>query len=68
MLIQDDNRPPSQWLLGRIVKLNMSKDGLVRSVDIETATTKLTRAVQRICVLPIEPIEKRNKNSQEKEQ
>lgn len=66
VLIKDDNLPPSGWQLGKVIELLPSKDGLIRSVVIETAsknqtsgvykrkTTKLTRAVQKICILPTE--------------
>lgn len=66
VLVQDNNVPPSHWLIGKIVELLPSKDGLIRSVVVETAskkhsggkyvkkTSKLTRAVQKICILPTE--------------
>lgn len=66
MLVQDNNLPPSHWQIGKIVELLPSKDGLIRSVVIETAskkhtgekyakkTSKLTRAVQKNCILPTE--------------
>lgn len=66
VLVKDDNLPPSCWQIGKIIELLPSKDNLVRSVVIETAskknssgeykkkTTKLTRAVQKICILPTE--------------
>lgn len=57
VVIKDDNRPPAQWLLGRIIELILSRDGLVRSVVIQTAKSKLTRAVQSICILPVAPSE-----------
>lgn len=65
-VIVDDNLPPSLWLIGRIVELQTSADGLVRTVVLEVAskkhsgsnyvkkTTKLTRPVQKICILPTE--------------
>lgn len=53
VVIKDDNRPPSQWLLGKIQELILSNDGLVRAVVIKTAKSTLTRAVQGICLLPL---------------
>lgn len=65
-LVMDENLPPSQWLIGRIIEIVLSKDGLVRTVVLEVAsknnkaakyikkTTKLTRPVQKICILPTE--------------
>lgn len=52
--IYDENLPPAQWLLGRIVKLIPSADQLIRAVEIQTAKTKLVRPVQKICLLPTE--------------
>lgn len=66
VLVNDNNLPPSQWLIGKIVQILPSHDNLVRSVVIEVAskkhtsgkyvkkTSKLTRAVQKICILPTE--------------
>lgn len=66
VLVIDNNLPPSRWLIGRIIELLPSKDKLIRSVIIEVAsknngsekykkkTTKLTRAIQKICILPTE--------------
>lgn len=66
VLINDNNLPVTQWLIGRILEILPSKDELVRSVIVEVAnkndgsanytkkTSKLTRAVQKLCVLPTE--------------
>lgn len=59
VVIKDENLPPARWLLGRIVELIKSKDKLIRSVVIQTAKTKLTRAVQKVCILPLVPNEER---------
>lgn len=55
VIIKDENLSPARWLLGRIIKLIPSKDGLVRSVVVKTTKNVLTRAVQKLCLLPIEP-------------
>lgn len=55
VIIKDENLPPSRWLMGRIIELIKSKDGLVRSVVVQTPKTKLKRAVQKICILPVVP-------------
>lgn len=54
VLIKDDNLPPAKWLMGRIVKLIMSKDGLVRAVEIRAKNKTYERAVQYIVILPVE--------------
>lgn len=54
--IHEENLPPAQWVLGRIVKLISSADGLIRSVEIKTPKSSAIRPVQKICVLPTEQI------------
>lgn len=66
VLIVDNNSPPSHWQIARVSEAKPSKDGLVRTVVLEVPTKtkvgaeyhkktiKLTRAVQKICVLPTE--------------
>lgn len=54
VVLKSENFPPSSWALGRICELLPSKDGLVRTVIVETATTRLKRPVQKICILPVE--------------
>jgi hypothetical protein len=51
-LLKDDNTPPLQWKLGRIVKLYPGKDGIVRVVDLKTMTGIFKRSVHNICILP----------------
>lgn len=55
VLLKSENYPPASWALGRIKELLPSKDGLVRSVIVQTQTNQLKRAVQKLCILPIEP-------------
>lgn len=57
VVIKDENLPPARWLMGRIIELIQSKDGLIRSVVVQTPKSKLTRAVQKICILPVVPSE-----------
>lgn len=55
VIIHDDNSPPAHWLMGRIVQLIESKDGLIRNVIVQTMKSRLTRPIQKICILPTEP-------------
>jgi hypothetical protein len=48
VLINEDNLPPQQWLLGRIIQL------LTRVVSIKTTSGILKRAVNRISILPMD--------------
>lgn len=54
VLIKSENFPPAQWALGRIRELIVSRDGLVRSVVVQTETGQLKRPVQKICVVPLD--------------
>ena len=54
VLIKEENIPPLNWKLGRLIKLHQGSDGLVRVVSIKTQTGIIDRAITRICVLPIE--------------
>lgn len=54
-LIREDNLPPLQWSLGRIMEIHNSTDNIPRSVTLRTANGHyIKRAVNRICILPIE--------------
>lgn len=55
VVLPDGNLPASQWLMGRIIELIPSKDGLIRSVKIQTHKSIYTRPIQKISILPIEP-------------
>ncbi|CAB3236889.1 unnamed protein product [Arctia plantaginis] len=55
VLIKEDNLPPLQWRLGRIIRTIPGKDGVVRVVDLDTATGHLRRPVFKIARLPLDP-------------
>lgn len=54
VLLVDDNLPPLYWKLGRVDEIHPGKDGLVRVATVRTPTGLTKRAVQRLCVLPLE--------------
>lgn len=54
VIIQDDNKKSLDWPLGRIIKINFSKDNVARSAIIRTANGITERVVQRLCVLPVD--------------
>lgn len=54
VLISEDNMPPTNWMLGRVVETHSGEDGLVRVVTLRTKTGTLKRSIQRICPLPLE--------------
>lgn len=55
VLIKEDNLPPLQWRMGRILSVFPGKDGISRVADIRTKTGITRRAVSKICPLPVEP-------------
>lgn len=56
VVLKDENIPPHQWCIGRIVATHPGADGIVRVVTIKTPTSEFRRAVTKICLLPsVEP-------------
>ena len=47
VLLTDGNFPRGQWPLARVVSVFKGEDGLVRSVDVKTSSTVVTRARRR---------------------
>lgn len=58
VLVREDNLPPTQWLLGKIVDLRPGLDGVVRVVSIKTKNGIFQRPTVKICILPIQDNEK----------
>lgn len=52
VLIKEDNLPPLNWLLGRIIETPTGPDGKVRVVKVRTKNGILTRSITKICPLP----------------
>lgn len=52
VLLKEENIPPSQWRLARIMELHPGADGLIRVVTIKTPTGVLKRPITKICPLP----------------
>ena len=52
VLVLDEKTPRGSWPLGRVVEVHTnSKDGLVRSAKIRTATTVLVRPITKLVLL-----------------
>jgi hypothetical protein len=51
VIIVDDNMPRCTWPLGRVVKTFPGHDGLVRSVEVATQQSVLTRPIHKLCLL-----------------
>lgn len=59
VVLREDNLPPLCWPLARIISLHPGSDGIVRVVTVKTATGVYKRAVNRICPLPTEDVNRR---------
>ncbi|KMQ86573.1 hypothetical protein RF55_14409 [Lasius niger] len=47
-LLRDENTPPLQWRLGRIIAVHPGRDGLIRVIDVKTASGILQRSLQKL--------------------
>ncbi|XP_017485290.1 PREDICTED: uncharacterized protein LOC108373859 [Rhagoletis zephyria] len=52
VVIREDNLPPTEWRLGRVVNLHPGTDGRVRVVDILTEKGQVTRPLVKLLLLP----------------
>ncbi|XP_050494476.1 uncharacterized protein LOC126875568 [Bombus huntii] len=52
VLLREDNVPPMQWPLGRIIKAQPGADGIIRTAIVRTATSTLERSIKRMAPLP----------------
>lgn len=53
VLIKGEHTLPTQWLLGRILKVHKGADGIARVATIKTSGNIIKRGFQKICPLPI---------------
>ena len=54
VVVKEDNLPPLQWKLGRIVKTHPGPDNIIRVVTVSTNTGEYKRCIKKLCPLPIE--------------
>ncbi|XP_061397921.1 uncharacterized protein LOC133333645 [Musca vetustissima] len=52
VVIKEDNLPPTEWRLGRVVKVFTGKDFKVRVAEIRTQNGIIIRPVVKLCILP----------------
>lgn len=53
VLVKDDNLPPLQWKMGRIVDIFPGKNNEVRQVELKCNNHNIRRTVHKLCLLPI---------------
>lgn len=51
-ILKNENLPPAQWAMGRIIAVHPGADGLVRKVTILIADREYERPIQKLCILP----------------
>jgi len=53
VVIKNEQKPPMQWALGRVVQVHPGSDGHTRVVTVKTATGTYRRPVVKLCPLPM---------------
>ncbi|XP_076230267.1 uncharacterized protein LOC143176322 [Nomia melanderi] len=54
VIMKEDNQPPLQWKLGRVVQLHPGRDGITRVASLRTSSGLLKRPVRKLCILPVD--------------
>lgn len=54
VILQEENLPPQQWKLGRIINVHPGNDHVIRVVTVKTSVGVFKRSVLKISVLPID--------------
>ncbi|XP_075158162.1 uncharacterized protein LOC142231439 [Haematobia irritans] len=52
VIVKEDNLPPTEWCLGRVVKVFYGKDSRVRVAEVRTRNGVITRPLVKLCILP----------------
>jgi hypothetical protein len=52
VVLVEDNLPPLQWRLGRVVEVHPGADNIVRVLSIKTISGVVKRAIKKVCVSP----------------
>ncbi|XP_052855475.1 uncharacterized protein LOC128264149 [Drosophila gunungcola] len=53
VVVAEDNLPPQQWRIGRVVAVHAGVDSKVRVADVRTQDGEYRRAVHRLALLPV---------------
>lgn len=54
VLLKDDNLSSLKWHMGRVVKVIIGEDGIVRVAEVRTVSGTVTRGVRKLCPLPFD--------------
>lgn len=53
VIVKEDNLPPLQWKMARVLEVHPGPDNRVRVVTIKTTSGTITRPITKLCLLPI---------------
>ncbi|XP_049306193.1 uncharacterized protein LOC125776698 isoform X2 [Bactrocera dorsalis] len=53
VLVHEDNVPPQQWVLGRVVATVEGQDGKVRVADVANKAATIKRPIHKLALLPM---------------
>lgn len=51
VIVKEENLPPNEWRLGRVIKVYPGPDKRVRVTDIRTQHGVIRRRITKLCVL-----------------
>lgn len=54
VLLKDDHSHPCQWKIGRIIEVHPGSDNVIRVVTVKTNNGVVKRAINKVCLLPID--------------
>lgn len=54
VILKQDNVPPCKWRLGRVTETHRGRDNVVRVATVETSSGRFSRALTRLCPLPVD--------------
>lgn len=52
VLVKNDNSPPTQWELARVVQVHADAEGVVRTVTLRKGQAMYQRPIHKLCLLP----------------
>lgn len=53
VLVKNENLPPANWLMARIISVTKAIDGQVRVAEVKTSSGTLVRPLVKLCPLPM---------------
>ncbi|XP_063979907.1 uncharacterized protein LOC135163930 [Diachasmimorpha longicaudata] len=54
VLLREDNLPPMQWRMARILETYPASDNIIRKVKVKTTNGVVEKNVKKLCLLPID--------------